>query len=358
MNADTENREGISTNYQLRAYEGPDDYIFVSYAHVDSGKVFPILEDLSSRGYRIWYDEGITPGSEWSENIARHLDGCALFLAFVTPNFMASPNCRKEVNFALSRQKPLLTMVLEPTKLPMGMELQLSAHQSVLCYRYSSEALFLERLCDCPDMDSCRTAPAGSGPEEGPKTGDLRRRKRKAVPWGTIAVSAAAGLGALMLMAAAVLLFADYHQENLLQYTQFPEFPQWLSDLLPGVWKELPGLTSPEFRDLKNLPAMAWVIAAGWFCIRIRDGFRIPQPVEKLVRSAMMVQFLVVVAHFTLCAYIENTARIGSVRWNTWMPLYFPVENLVVIGAMALLGYTAGRGFQWLIGTVLRFLRK
>lgn len=111
----------------MKSYEGKENFIFVSYAHKDSGKVLPILEELSARGYHIWYDEGIAPGSEWPENIAYHLSHCAIVLAFVTPSFAASPNCRRETTFALSKDKPFVGVFLEETALSPGMELQLSA---------------------------------------------------------------------------------------------------------------------------------------------------------------------------------------------------------------------------------------
>ena len=62
----------------IPAYEGKEPYIFVSYAHKDSPAVFHIVEQLSARGYRIWYDEGIEPGSEWPEYIANHLLGAEM----------------------------------------------------------------------------------------------------------------------------------------------------------------------------------------------------------------------------------------------------------------------------------------
>ena len=40
------------------AYEGTEPYIFVSYAHRDSERVFEVLGELQSRGYRFWYDDG------------------------------------------------------------------------------------------------------------------------------------------------------------------------------------------------------------------------------------------------------------------------------------------------------------
>lgn len=51
-------------NRTVTAYEGSENYIFVSYAHKDTEEVFPIMESLRRRGYRLWYDDGIAPGSE------------------------------------------------------------------------------------------------------------------------------------------------------------------------------------------------------------------------------------------------------------------------------------------------------
>ena len=50
-------------------YEGSEPYIFISYCHQDKERVYPYLEMMANDGYRIWYDEGITPGEEWIENI-------------------------------------------------------------------------------------------------------------------------------------------------------------------------------------------------------------------------------------------------------------------------------------------------
>ena len=50
-------------NFNMRCsfnpYEGKEKYIFISYSHSDSEIIIPILEELNSNGYRIWYDDGI-----------------------------------------------------------------------------------------------------------------------------------------------------------------------------------------------------------------------------------------------------------------------------------------------------------
>ena len=120
----------------IPAYEGNEPYIFVSYAHKDSASIFRIIEMLNKRGYRVWYDEGIEPGSEWPEYIANHLLRADVVMAFLTPRSVKSVNCRREINFALSKDKPVLTIFMEDLEVPAGMELQLSAQQSVLYYQY------------------------------------------------------------------------------------------------------------------------------------------------------------------------------------------------------------------------------
>ncbi len=74
----------------LRPYEGTQPYIFVSYAHKNDAAVLEIIGALQSRGFRVWYDEGIEAGSEWPESIASHLERAQLVLAFC-PRRICSP---------------------------------------------------------------------------------------------------------------------------------------------------------------------------------------------------------------------------------------------------------------------------
>ena len=150
----------------IPAYEGKEPYIFVSYAHKDSSVVFRLVEQLNERGYRIWYDEGIEPGSEWPEYIANHLLGAEMVLSVLTPSAVNSVNCRREINFALSKNKPVLTIYMEDIELPVGLELQLSSQQSVLYYTYDSEERFLDKIETCQHLRPCKRAVGESGPAE------------------------------------------------------------------------------------------------------------------------------------------------------------------------------------------------
>ena len=357
---------------KVAAYEGQNNYIFVSYAHKDGDKVFRIIEKLHDRGYRIWYDEGIVPGSEWPENIAMHLKNSAMVIAFISPNSMASVNCRREINFALSKQKPLLSAVLEPTELPPGMEMQLSAQQSVLRENFETEEQFIEKICACPEMDCCKQQnysdmveelpPVPCSPQqdipdmvehtEDPET-EKQRLENAVSRYGNLTASVTSGVGALILIIVTALLFANYHQQNLANYTSFGQFPDWIADILPGVWHELPAITDPAYRSLGNLPATAWLIAAGWLLRSVGHTFQRHGAAKKTVLAADILRYAAIVAHVALCARVELAAQQRGAQWDAWLPYYFPVENLVVFVVMIIGGYITGRIINWCVRKIL-----
>ena len=141
---------------RVAPYNGNEDYIFISYSHRDMDTVLPILARMKQAGYRFWYDEGIDPGSEWPESIADHLSRCRVCLAFMSKTSLTSQNCRREINFALSRNKEFLSVILEPVEMSPGMEMQISTYQSVLRYKYADEEQFLQRLLSVTLMAPCK----------------------------------------------------------------------------------------------------------------------------------------------------------------------------------------------------------
>lgn len=155
--------------FDIRAYEGNEPFVFISYAHKDSDEVLPVIAQLQQRGYRVWYDEGIVPGSEWPENIAQHLNDCATVIAFLSPNSMDSANCRREITYALSKNKPFLGVFLAETKMSPGMELQIASQQCVMKYGYPDEGLFYEKVCSCPDLVPCKGDAPAAAPAAAPQ---------------------------------------------------------------------------------------------------------------------------------------------------------------------------------------------
>lgn len=126
----------------FEAYRGDDPYVFACYSHLDAEIVFNDLKHLHDRGFRIWYDEGISPGEEWPAEIATAVKRSAVFVYFVSGSSTESRNCRNEVYFASKYKKRLLKIHIEPTELPEDLDFQVGLSQAVMRYAVSLERYY------------------------------------------------------------------------------------------------------------------------------------------------------------------------------------------------------------------------
>ena len=98
-------------NAPLPACSGDKPFVFVSYSHQDKSLVYPEIRWLQDHGFEVWWDEGISPGAAWRSELAKTIRECSLLLYFVTPNSVASPQCTREVNFAVDEAEDAVEMV-------------------------------------------------------------------------------------------------------------------------------------------------------------------------------------------------------------------------------------------------------
>ena len=137
-------------------YIGEKPYIFVSYAHKDSEVVTRAIALLQQSGFRVWYDEGIDPGSEWPSTIAKYLERCSYLIGFISANSLASQNCTCELYTAFNEHKRILVVYLEDVQLEGGLKMQLSSRQAIHWYKYESENAFFKKLLTAPGLNDCR----------------------------------------------------------------------------------------------------------------------------------------------------------------------------------------------------------
>ena len=138
------------------AYNGNKPYIFVSYSHKDRDIVMQMVNQMIGDGYRVWYDEGIEPGSEWDEFIANKINNSGLFLAFISKNYLESDNCKDELNYSRDYTDNILLVYLESVKLPSGMELRFGRTQAILAFNYSSKEEFFQKFYSTRDIEAYR----------------------------------------------------------------------------------------------------------------------------------------------------------------------------------------------------------
>ena len=138
---------------------GKEPFIFVSYAHLDSDIAMPIINGLKENGFSIWYDNGIEPGSEWPEYIAQKILECSVMLVLLSNNSLASFNCKREVNFAISESKELLVVHLEKANMTPGMKMQLNSNQAIYKYKFRDTQSFLASLYEADLLEKCKKIP-------------------------------------------------------------------------------------------------------------------------------------------------------------------------------------------------------
>lgn len=85
-------------------FRGTKDYIFVSYAHVDSERVFNIINILHRHGLRMWADKGIETSTNWHKSIMHALNHSSAFLCFLSHGVEMRSVIVDEINIALEKQ--------------------------------------------------------------------------------------------------------------------------------------------------------------------------------------------------------------------------------------------------------------
>jgi hypothetical protein len=107
-------------------------FVFISYGHSDADVVFPIIDGISAKGYKVWYDAGIHISSIWTDEIANAILTCKIFILFVTKDSILSPYVRSEIEFALNNRQRVIPVYLDSMSvLPPGLMMGLSMMQGI-----------------------------------------------------------------------------------------------------------------------------------------------------------------------------------------------------------------------------------
>lgn len=98
-----------------------DARIFLSYRKTDRRSANELMRMIHAHPglekLAIWYDEFLTPGESFRENIRSTISSCCLMLLLVTPRLLEKPNfiMDEEYPAAKSCGKPVLPVLMEPT---------------------------------------------------------------------------------------------------------------------------------------------------------------------------------------------------------------------------------------------------
>ena len=145
----------------VRPYNGEQKYIYLAHSFRDKSLVYPLIEQLTRDGYRVWFDEGITCPYDYTVDLARKIDNCGVMLAVFSEHTVDSTQFKREVNYAIMKKKELIAVILEEVQLSPGMELQMAAFPAIFKYRVDNDA-FYKSLYDFEVMNLCLGEPDDS----------------------------------------------------------------------------------------------------------------------------------------------------------------------------------------------------
>lgn len=98
--------------------------IFISYSHDDTEMMRRLRRDLQRVGFRVWTDEGITPGTRsWKQEIEKAIRECRCVIVLFSPASAQSQWVRMEIDFAETQRKPMFPLLVrgsEAESLPFG----------------------------------------------------------------------------------------------------------------------------------------------------------------------------------------------------------------------------------------------
>ena len=91
--------------------------LFFSHSHKEKGLVISVKNVLQKTDWIECFvaHEDIKIGKKWEQEIKEKLRNCDCLIAFLSKNFKSSPYCDQELGFAVCRNIPILSCVLDKT---------------------------------------------------------------------------------------------------------------------------------------------------------------------------------------------------------------------------------------------------
>lgn len=92
------------------------EHIFLSYRSLEADFALKLASDLKNEGVKLWMDrlDGIQVGVDWRDAIQNAINGCAAMIAVLSPDYIESEYCKKELARANSLQRPIFPVLLRP----------------------------------------------------------------------------------------------------------------------------------------------------------------------------------------------------------------------------------------------------
>jgi hypothetical protein len=121
--------------------------VFVSYSLPDRDSAFDLVARLEARGMSVWIaPRDISPAADWAEEIIDAISATRLMVLLFSSHSNVSPQVRREVERAVHKQVPVLSVRLEDVLPSKSLEYFLSSQHWLDAFPPPRDAHY-DRLC-------------------------------------------------------------------------------------------------------------------------------------------------------------------------------------------------------------------
>lgn len=86
--------------------------IFVSYSRESEAAVRALAQDVEALEHTVWFDNDLSGGKAWWEQILAEIRSCQVFMMVLSPDSLRSVACSSEYNYASELGKPILPILI------------------------------------------------------------------------------------------------------------------------------------------------------------------------------------------------------------------------------------------------------
>jgi hypothetical protein len=95
-------------------YKTPLMKIFITYSRFDQQQATQLVRDLEELGHDIWFDQELTGGQSWWDNILSKIRDCEVYIFAVSQESLDSTACKRELKYAEALHKNSLPVLFKP----------------------------------------------------------------------------------------------------------------------------------------------------------------------------------------------------------------------------------------------------
>src|SRR5215510_5894783 len=86
--------------------------IFVSYNRQTKDITKALVEDVKELGHSVWFDQELSGGQAWWDQILAEIRDCEVFVFILDPDALKSIACQSELRYADTLHKPVLPILV------------------------------------------------------------------------------------------------------------------------------------------------------------------------------------------------------------------------------------------------------